>query len=50
VRHAELVSEHLLALDDAVREGPEETEPPARFRRGGQPEMWATNIEALRDR
>jgi cyclase len=43
----EPLRDYLLALDQAVREG---GELPDRFRPWVQPDMWETNIEALRER
>ena len=42
--------EYLLALDAAVRADAPDPELPDRFADWGQPEMWARNIEALRER
>jgi cyclase len=42
--------DYLLALDDAVRGDDPDPELPAPFRDWGQPDMWATNIAALRER
>ena len=46
----EPLRDYVLALDEAIRS--DETEPglPARFRDWGQPEMWARNVAALRER
>ena len=43
----EPLRDYLLVLDGAVRE---DRELPERFRLWGQPDMWATNIAALRER
>ena len=42
--------DYQLALDEAVRGGEDEPELPAEFGDWAGPEMWATNIEALRER
>jgi cyclase len=42
--------DYLLALDEAVGADAPDPEPPGRFRDWGQPEMWARNISALRER
>jgi cyclase len=42
--------DYLLALDVAVRGDESDPKLPARFRDWGQPEMWARNVAALRDR
>jgi cyclase len=44
------LKDYLLALDAAVRGDAPEPELAARFRDWGQPEMWARNIAALRER
>lgn len=43
----EPLRDYLLALDEAVRE---DRELPERFRDWGQPDMWETNVAALRER
>jgi cyclase len=42
--------DYLLVLDEAFRGNTSDPELPARFRDWGQPEMWARNVTALRDR
>lgn len=41
---------YLLALDEAVRSGDPESEPPEHVRDWGQPEMWARNLAVLGER
>jgi cyclase len=44
------LKDYLLALDEAVRGDAPDPELPSRFGDWGQPEMWARNIAALRER
>jgi cyclase len=46
----EPLRDYLLELDRAVRRGGADPELPERFRAWGQPEMWARNVSALRER